>query len=77
MLASSSVVVCDWCGDLFGIWLKLGVPLGIVFLVDSYCHHPPHCPPTTHLPFMSATPDITAVPVKASQNQAGLTFSDD
>ena len=26
-LALSSVVVCDWCDCLFGIWLELGVPL--------------------------------------------------
>ena len=66
-LALSSVVVCDWCGGLFGMWLQLGVLLGVFFLTH---------PPTTHLPFISATPDITAVSVKASQNQAGQTISD-
>ena len=29
LLASSSVVVCDWCGNSSGIWLELGVPLGV------------------------------------------------
>ena len=32
MLLSSPVVVCDWCGDLFGIRLELEVPLGGFFL---------------------------------------------
>ena len=49
MLASSSVVVCDWCGGLFGIWLQLGVPLSVFFLTKvllppssptSSCHPP-------------------------------------
>ena len=31
-LASFSVVVCDWCGGLFDIWLQLGVLLGVFFL---------------------------------------------
>ena len=34
-LASSSVVVCDWCGGLFGIWLQLEVPLSVIFLTGS------------------------------------------
>ena len=31
MLALSLVVVCDWCGGLFGIWLELGMPMGVFF----------------------------------------------
>ena len=34
----------------------------------------PHCPSHTHI---SVTPDITAMPVIASQNQAGQTINDD
>ena len=32
---------------------------------------------TTHLPLISTIPDITAMPVKSFQNQAGQTISDD
>ena len=72
-LALFSVVVCDWCGGLFGIWLQLEVPPGVVFLNEallppSYSHL---LPPPTHPPFISATSDITAMPVKAIPNQAG------
>ena len=56
-LPLSCVVVCDWCGNLFGKWLKLGVPLGVFFT----CWIPVA---TTSL--MSAAPNITAMPVKAS-----------
>ena len=73
MLTSSSVVVCDWCGGLFEIWLELGVPLGVFFLTEALL--PPSNP--THLPFISAAPDIIAVPVKVSENQSGQTISDD
>ena len=46
---SSSVMVCDWCGGLFGMWLQLGVPLGIFFLTEALLppSHPHHLPPPT------------------------------
>ena len=65
---SFAVVVCGWCGDLFGIWLELGVPLGVFFYwIPVVATHPslPTCS------FISTTTDITAMPVKASQNQTG------
>ena len=34
-LASSSAVVCDWCGGLFGIWPGPGVPLSVFFLTED------------------------------------------
>ena len=40
MLVSSSVVVCNWCDDLFGMGLELGVPLGVFFLTVAITH--PH-----------------------------------
>ena len=48
-LASSSVVICDWCGGMFGIWLELGVPLGVYFLIDNLLPlpHPHRLPPPT------------------------------
>ena len=50
MLASYSVVICDWCGvwHMAAYWIPVAVTR----------------------PLISATPDITAMPVKASQNQA-------
>ena len=47
-LALTSVVVCDWCGALFGIWLQLGVPLSVFILTEdlSPLSHPHHLPPT-------------------------------
>ena len=33
--------------------------------------------PPNHPPLISATPDVTAVPVKASQKQAGQTINND
>ena len=66
---------CGWCGGLFGIWLELEMPLGVFFLTGSLLP-----PPTLTIllpPLISTTPDITAMPVKASQNQAGQTISDD
>ena len=73
-LVSLSVVVCDWCDDLLGIWLELGVPLGVLLLTGYLL--PPSTPTTfpTHLPHVSATPNITAIPVKP---QAGQTISND
>ena len=68
VIASFSVVVFDWCGDLFGMWLELRVPLGVFFLTEALLP-----PPTlaTYTLLISAIPDITTMPVKASQNQAG------
>ena len=74
MLALSSVVVCDWCGDLFGIWLELGVPLGIFFPTGSLS---PPLTPTTHLLLISTAPDHYSCAVKASQNQTRQTIRDD
>ena len=56
ILALSSVVVCDWCDNLFGVWLELGVPLGTGY----HCHY------TSHSLINNATSNIIAVPVKAS-----------
>ena len=58
------------CGDLFGIWLELGVPLGVFFLTGSLLPLPTSSLP----PLIGATPDITTM---SSQNQAGQTISDD
>ena len=69
----SSVVFCDRCGGLFGIWLELRVPLGIFFVTEALLS--PSYP--THPSFISVTPDITVVLVKASQNQAEQTISDE
>ena len=77
MLASSSVVVGDWFCGLFGMWLQLGVPLGVFCNWSPVATLPPPPLPTTHLLFISTTPDITVVPVKASQNQAGQTINND
>ena len=38
MLVSSSVVVCNWCDDLFGMGLELGVPLDVFFLTVATTH---------------------------------------
>ena len=78
VIASSTVVVCD----LFGTWLELGVSLhGCLFsywipVAAIHAHHP--SPPTHPLiSTMHSSYNITAVSVKASQNQAGHAISDD
>ena len=57
-LPSSSVVICDWSGGMFGIWLELGVPLGVYLvglgyswapLTRSRCQRPP--PPISVVPY--------------------------
>ena len=71
-LAMSSVVVCGWCGGLFGIWLQLGVPL--VFSNWSPVNTLPPPPPPTlykcHSWYYSRAS-------KSLPNQAGKTISDD
>ena len=55
----------DWCGDMFGMGLELGLPMGI-FLLTGYLFPSP-IPPA--YPLINATPDNTAMPVKASQGK--------
>ena len=69
-LVLSSVVVCDWCGDLF--WHMAGgrgwgqgqgygvLCMSVLFLLDSCCCHPPSPPLSTTGPLISTTPDIIA-----------------
>ena len=76
-LASSSLVVCDWCGGLFGIWQQLGVPLGVFFqtedlLPPSYLHLLP--PPARLYKCHSWYYSCAS---KSLQNQVGQTISDD
>ena len=75
-LVLSSFVVCDSCGGLFGIWLQLGVPLGVFCLTEALLP-PSHLPSPTCPLYVGTTPDITAMPVKTSQNQARQTIGDD
>ena len=79
MLASFCVVVCGPCGwcichmagargaSLFTYWIPVATT------------HPTNFPHPTPSPTLltSATPDIAAMPVKASKNQAGETISND
>ena len=50
--ASSAAVVSDWCDDLFGIWLELGVPLSAFLLTGSLLLSPtattPSHPPNSN-----------------------------
>ena len=76
-LLDISFIFC--CGLLLVWWLVLHMAgardaSGYLFsnwIAVSTTH--PHHPPT----LISATPDITAMPVKASQNQAGQTINND
>ena len=74
-LASFSVVigvvtclVYGWSRGAYGYLFSNRIPVATTH---------PHHPPTAHLPLISITPDITAVPLKASQNQVGQIISDD
>ena len=68
-LALSSVVVGEWCGGLFGIWLELRVLLAACLFLNWI-------PVVTTHPQLSA-PLLHYISVKASQNQAGQTISND
>ena len=48
-LASSSVVVCDCYGVLFGMWMQLEVPLSVFCLTEDLSppSHPLRLPPPT------------------------------
>ena len=75
-LASSSVVVCDCCGDLFGIWLELEVPLGVFSYWNPVAAPQPHHPPYPPTPYKCYSWYYSHAS-KPSQNQAGKTISDD
>ena len=67
-----SIVVCDYCDDLFGVRGAYGC---LFFLLDPCCHHPPPPPHLHTCTHTSATLDVTAVPVNTCQSQAGSTIS--
>ena len=69
-------MVCDWCGDLFGIHVAgARVSLSAFSLTGTLLPLPTLPPLATHPLYISATPDILVMPVKAPQNQAGQTIS--
>ena len=74
-LAASYGVYCDSCDVLLVVCLGLSVLLDVI-LLTGYLLPPPTTTP--QLPTsMSATPDLTAMPVKATQNPARQTNSND